>query len=61
MRKIVRIQPLDRTVQTLASPFHDHHAVGECSDIATSLSRDWNVDAGDLLTPLDELLKRLSG
>lgn len=31
------------------------------ADIAMSLGRDWNVDAGDLLTPLDELLTRLSG
>jgi hypothetical protein len=31
------------------------------ADIAMSLGRDWNVDAGDLLTPLDKLLTRLSG
>jgi hypothetical protein len=31
------------------------------ADIAMSLGRDWNVDAGDLLTSLDELLTRLSG
>jgi hypothetical protein len=31
------------------------------ADIAMSLGRDWNVDASDLLRPLDELLTRLSG
>jgi hypothetical protein len=31
------------------------------ADITMSLGRDWNLDAGDLPTPLDDLLKRLSG